>query len=317
MLTLATYNVNGIRAAQRRGITAWIGRRSPDVLCLQEVRCPADKLPLEVFEGYHAVCSPGSLAGRNGVAVLTRAPVAAVRGWGGEVLAIDEGGLSTLDPARVGLAGGAPARALREFVDEGRYLEVDLADEPVTVGCLYLPKGDSLLAPGVRTRTPTPEQLEGVRARYEHKMRFFKGFSTQLARSRRAAVRSRRQFVVVGDFNVAHERADVRNWRPAQKASGFLPEERRWLTEQLGPRTLVDVVRALHPDEDGPYSWWSWMGQAFARDTGWRIDYHLATPRLARTAVSATTERDADPSARVSDHCPVVVEYDVDSLPRP
>ena len=75
--------------------------------------------------------------------------------------------------------------------------------------------------------------------------------------------------------------------------------------------------RALHPDEDGPYSWWSWMGQAFARDTGWRIDYHLATPRLARTAVSATTERDADPSARVSDHCPVVVEYDVDSLPRP
>ena len=204
MLTLATYNVNGIRAAQRRGITAWIGRRSPDVRCLQEVRCPADKLPLEVFEGYHGVCSPGSLAGRNGVAVLTRAPVAAVRGWGGEVLAIDEGGLSTLDPARVGLAGGAPARALREFVDEGRYLEVDLADEPVTVGCLYLPKGDSLLAPGVRTRTPTPEQLEGVRARYEHKMRFFKGFSTQLARSRRAAVRSGRQFVVVGDFNVAH-----------------------------------------------------------------------------------------------------------------
>ncbi len=314
MLTLATYNVNGIRAAQRRGFGGWVRRRRPDVICLQEVRCPADKVPLDVFDGYHVVYCPGTLAGRNGVAVMTRTPVAAVRTWGGQVFSIAGGQLSPVAPELVGMAGGTLARPLAEFVDEGRYIEVDLADEPVTVGCLYLPKGDSLLAPSVRTRTPTPEQLEDVRGRYERKMRFFEGFGPQLARSRRAALRAGRQFVLVGDFNVARDTADVKNWRPAQKASGFLPEERAWLAEQLGPRTLVDVVRSLHPDENGPYSWWSWMGQAFARDTGWRIDYHLATPRLARTAVSGTTERDEDPSARVSDHCPVVVEYDTAQL---
>ncbi|WP_316670413.1 exodeoxyribonuclease III [uncultured Propionibacterium sp.] len=313
-MTLATYNVNGIRAARRRGLSAWIRRRSPDVICLQETRCPADRLPSGIFEGYRGAYCPGVLAGRNGVAVLTRAPATAVRTWGGEVFSVGDERTTPIDPGRVGLAGGALARALGEFVDEGRYLEVDLADEPVTVACLYLPKGDSLLAPSVRTRAPTPEQLEGVRHRYERKMRFLEGFRPQLARSRRAAARAGRQFVVVGDFNIARDRADVKNWRPAQKASGFLPEERAWLAEQLGPRTLVDVVRSLHPDESGPYSWWSWMGRAFARDTGWRIDYHLAAPGLARTAVSGTTERDPDGSARVSDHCPVVVTYDTARL---
>lgn len=314
MLTLATYNVNGIRAAQRRGFTAWARSRRPDVLCLQEVRCPVDKLPVEVFEGYQTLYSPGVLAGRNGVAVLTREPAAAVRSWGGELFTVDESGPTPVEPSEVGIAGGTLARRLREFVDEGRYVEVDLADEPVTLACLYLPKGDSLLAPGVRTRTPTPEQLEGVRNRYERKMRFLEGFSAQLARSRRAAARAGREFVVVGDFNIAHEKEDVKNWRPAQKASGFLPEERAWLTAQLGPRTLVDVVRSLHPGENGPYSWWSWMGQAYARDTGWRIDYQLATPALAAAAVSATTERDEDAASRVSDHCPVVVKYDTARL---
>src|SRR5699024_4688936 len=80
-----------------------------------------------------------------------------------------------------------------------------------------------------------------------------------------------------------------------------LPEERAWLGEQLTPRTLVDVVRSLHPDEDGPYSWWSWLGQSFAKDAGWRIDYHLATPRLARTAVRAHVDREHG-GVRLSDH---------------
>ena len=70
-----------------------------------------------------------------------------------------------------------------------------------------------------------------------------------------------------------------------------------------------DVVRRLHPETDGPYSWWSWRGQSFANDTGWRIDYHLATPGLAARAVTGGTDRDADYDSRLSDHAPVVVDY--------
>lgn len=313
MLRLATYNVNGIRAAHRRGITGWQERCQPDVTCLQEVRCRVGDLPTDAFGDFHTVYSPGVQAGRNGVAVLTREPVDAVRSWGGEIVSIEPGGApETIEPSQIDIAGGTLARELNAFVDTGRYIEVDLADHPVTIACLYLPKGDAPENPVSRSREPlSPEQLAGVQARYDAKMAFLAGFAKQLSRTRRAALASGREFVVVGDFNIAHQKNDVKNWRPAQKASGFLPEERAWLDEQINPRTLVDVVRTHYPDQNGPYSWWSWMGQAFARDTGWRIDYHLATPRLAKAAEHAFVDRDPDPSARVSDHAPVVVDYQI------
>ena len=113
----------------------------------------------------------------------------------------------------------------------------------------------------------------------------------------------------MGDFNIAHTRLDLRNWRTSRNAVGFLPEERDWFASILGPRTLVDVVRGLYPDTDGPYSWWSWMGNAFNNDVGWRIDYHLATPALARAAIAAGTDRADSYEARMSDHAPVVVDY--------
>ena len=113
----------------------------------------------------------------------------------------------------------------------------------------------------------------------------------------------------MGDLNIAHTRQDLRNWRSNQANVGFLPEERAWFDSILGPRTLVDVVRRLHPDAEGPYSWWSWMGNAFTNDTGWRIDYHLATPALARAARTGGTDRPLSYEARLSDHAPVVVDY--------
>lgn len=281
-------------------------------MCIQEMRCPYEALPIEAFSGYHAVYDSGVLKGRNGVAVLSRTPFDQVRAWSGELLRASPDGTVTMAADDLGTPDYPLARQLKSFSSEGRYVEVDLADRPLTVACVYVPKGDSLLAPGIRSSDPlTPEQLAGVQLRYDRKMAFLAGFSHQLTRARRAALKAGREFLVVGDFNIAHTRHDVKNWRPAQKASGFLPEERAWLTEQISPRTLVDVVRSAHPDQDGPYSWWSWMGQAFARDTGWRIDYHLASPRLARTAVNAFVDRDAGPDQRVSDHAAVVVDYDL------
>ncbi|MDR1833675.1 MAG: exodeoxyribonuclease III [Propionibacteriaceae bacterium] len=265
-MRIATFNVNGIRAAVRRGFGAWLADAQPDILALQEMRCPAAEVP-PVFSGYHLSYFPGNLPGRNGVALACRERPAAVRE-----------GFGYRDDA------------------EGRYLEADF--DGLTVGCLYLPKGGVL-----GTGDPAEDR------RYHRKQRFMKSFRAYLGRARRAALGLGREFTVMGDFNIAHERLDLKNWRSNQQNDGFLPEEREWFGSILGPRTLVDVVRRLHPGEAGPYSWWSWRGQAFANDAGWRIDYQLATPGLAARAAVAGTHRDPSYESRISDHAPVVVEY--------
>lgn len=270
---MASVNVNGIRAAVRRGMIDWLDDRRPDIVGLQEMRCPADQVP--ALDGYHISHHLGDIPGRNGVAVLSRtAPTAVRRGTGS-----------------------------REFDREGRYVEVDLdlgAGRPgLTVGSLYLPKGG------------TPYSDEASQVKYERKMRFCRHFGSYLTRARRAARRSGREFLVMGDWNVAPTELDLRNWRTNRKSEGFLPEEREWIASIQSPRTLIDVVRRLHPDTNGPYSWWSWRGQSFANDTGWRIDHQLATPALAAAAVTAGTDREPTYEARKSDHSPVVVDYDL------
>ncbi|BDH57610.1 hypothetical protein MTP03_25490 [Tsukamurella sp. PLM1] len=140
-------------------------------------------------------------------------------------------------------------------------------------------------------------------------MAFLSAFGRELDRSRRSALASGREFLLLGDLNIAHLPHDVTNWRPTQKMEGFLPEERDWFGAQLGPRRLVDVVRRVHGDRPGPLSWWSWAGASFTKDVGWRIDHHLATPGLARAATSVTVDKEPSPDRRLSDHAPVVVEY--------
>ena len=252
-MRIATVNVNGIRASVRRGFVDWLSERQPDIVALQEVRAPAELVPIEASTGYHFAYHPGNRAGRNGVALLCRTPPTAVR----------EG-------------FGHPG-----FDPEGRYLEADydLSGWRLTVASLYLPKGGRA--------DETPQEL----ARYRHKKRFMRSFRPALVRARRSATARGREFLVMGDFNIAHTRADLRNWRSNSKAVGFLPEEREWLGSLLGPRTLLDVVRALHPQTDGPYSWWSWLGNAFANDVGWRIDYQFATPALARAPLSGRSHK--------------------------
>jgi exodeoxyribonuclease-3 len=275
VLRVATFNVNGIRAASRRGFDGWLAGRGCDIVGLQEVRCPPEDLPRESFDDYEVTYHPGQLAGRNGVALLTRVPPSAVRYGFGH----------------------------RTFDSEGRYVEVDLdlgVDRPaLTVASLYLPKGGA------------PVLGEAELARYQRKMRFLRSFRAYLTQARRRAARSGRQFLVMGDFNIAHTRLDLTNWRTSQKAAGFLPEEREWFDTITSPRTLIDVVRRQHPDQPGPNSWWMWREPAFAADTGWRIDYQLTTPGLARTVSSARTDREETYAGRISDHAPVVVDYDV------
>ncbi|SMY12939.1 exodeoxyribonuclease III [Brevibacterium jeotgali] len=304
MLRIATANINGIRATRRRGFGEWMATRGCDVVALQEVRAQAEKIPAGAFGDFHAALDTGSLPGRSGVAVLTRHPAEAVRTWGATAL-VRAPGDAHVEP--VAAPDHVPrARGLARFADEGRYVEVDLADVPLTVASLYLPKG------GLPAELQRPERMRGAPdggARYERKMGFMSAFSRYLTRTRRAAAAAGREFLLMGDLNIAQTHHDVAAWRRSRQADGFLPEERDWIGRQLSPRTLVDVVRSLHPGEEGPYSWWSWAGQSFAKDAGWRIDYHLATPRLARAAVRAEVDREFR-GERLSDHSPVVVDYD-------
>ncbi|MFV0406679.1 MAG: exodeoxyribonuclease III [Propioniciclava sp.] len=270
MLRIASVNVNGIRAATRRGFRRWLDARTPDIVGIQEMRCAPDQVPPESVAGYHLAFHSGEQAGRNGVAVLSRVAPTTVR----------EGFGHPSDP-------------------QGRYVEADL-DLPglaLTIGSVYVPKGAANTG-----RDADP-------AHYRRKMRFLASFRRYLTQARLDATAKNREFLVVGDFNIAHEPADVKTWRNQRNAPGFLPEEREWFGSILGPRRLHDVVRRLHPDTEGPYSWWTWRGQAWTHDTGWRIDYQLATPGLSAKVITAGTDRDPSYEARMSDHAPVVVDY--------
>ena len=167
----------------------------------------------------------------------------------------------------------------------------------LTIASLYLPKGG------------TPFEDAASEAKFRRKLRFLASFQHHLTRSRRQALNAGREFLVMGDFNIAHTELDLKNWKTNRRSEGFLPEEREWFGGILGQRRLVDVVRKLHPEQPGPYSWWSWRGQSWNTDAGWRIDYHLASPGLAARAVSGGTDRDETYEARISDHAPVIVEY--------
>jgi exodeoxyribonuclease-3 len=129
-------------------------------------------------------------------------------------------------------------------------------------------------------------------------MRAFSPILKQLAASGR-------EIVLCGDWNIAHQQIDLKNWRANQKNSGFLPEERAWLSEVLDQLGWVDVFRRISPDPE-QYTWWSNRGQAWAKNVGWRIDYQIATPMIASTATQVSIYK----SERFSDHAPLIIDYD-------
>jgi exodeoxyribonuclease-3 len=179
----------------------------------------------------------------------------------------------------VGFDGG-------EFDAEGRYVELrfDTPQRKRSIISCYFPSGSS-----------GPE-------RQEAKYRFLDAIYPHLMQ-----LKTERDFVLCGDVNIAHQQADLKNWRSNQKNSGFLPEERAWMTKLLSEGELVDVYRQLHPDTtDTCYTWWSNRGQAYTNNVGWRLDYHLATQAIAQTA----REVDIYKGEKFSDHAPVTVLYE-------
>ena len=177
-----------------------------------------------------------------------------------------------------------------EFDAEGRYVELrfDTPSRKFSIISAYFPSGSS------------------GELRQEAKFRFLAKMHTHLMR-----LKAERDFVLCGDINIAHQKEDLKNWRGNQKNSGFLPEERDWMTKLLHKTEitggLVDVYRQLQPETtDACYTWWSNRGQAYANNVGWRLDYHLATPALAALARSENIYKEV----KFSDHAPVTVDYD-------
>ena len=169
-----------------------------------------------------------------------------------------------------------------EFDSEGRYLEAQFPG--LSVVSLYLPSGSS-----------GPE-------RQNSKDRFLKAFLPQL----RALKRRRRQYLLCGDWNIAHRAIDLKNWKANQKNSGFLPHERAWLDELFDAAGYFDAFRAVNAEPD-QYTWWSNRGQSWAKNVGWRIDYQIASPKLAGAARAAQIFK----ARRFSDHAPLIMDYEL------
>jgi exodeoxyribonuclease-3 len=182
-------------------------------------------------------------------------------------------------PSDVVIGFGSP-----EFDAEGRYVELrfDTPQRKLSIISCYFPSGSS----------GEERQLA--------KFRFLALMTPYLQQ-----LKAEREFILVGDVNIAHKEIDLKNWRSNQKNSGFLPEERAWMTHTLDELGLVDVFRTLNPKPE-QYTWWSNRGQAWAKNVGWRLDYHLATPALAAKALREHIYLEQ----RFSDHAPLIIDYD-------
>ena len=267
---IGSVNVNGIRAAHRKGMGEWLADRELDILALQEVRADGATLTelVEEMTGptgvqWHIHEHEAAQKGRAGVAIISRqAPPA----------------------TRVGIGEGRPE-------DHGRWIEADY-----TLG-----DGSTLILVSVYAHSG-----EVGTERQEHKMRFLEEMRNYLPELAGRAD----HVLVMGDLNVGHTELDIKNWRGNRKNSGFLPEERAYFDDFFGEACgYVDVARSLAGEVEGPYTWWSYRGKAFDNDTGWRIDYHAATPGLAQLAENPQVDRAQDYSLRWSDHAPLVVDY--------
>jgi len=278
VLRIASVNTNGVRAAYRKGMGDWLVARNVDILALQEVRASTEDLEQLLGAEWDILHDAATAKGRAGVALASRRRASIHR-----------------------VALGAD-----DFDSAGRWIEADyeVGDSIVTVVSTYVHSGE----------VDTPKQVE--------KYTFLDAMTErmpQLAAHSPLAV-------LMGDLNVGHRELDIKNWKGNRKNAGFLPQERAYFDRFFGPAGepvegvdgsvapglgWVDVGRRWAGEVDGPYTWWSNRGQAFDTDTGWRIDYHVATPALADTVVAYSVDRAAAYDQRWSDHAPVVVDYDV------
>ena len=254
-MKIISYNVNGIRAAIKKGFVEWIAANDFDVFCLQETKAMREQVELEELEalGYQSVWHSAQKKGYSGVATFyKKKPSKVVEGCG-----------------------------IEAYDNEGRILRTDFG--ALTILNCYFPSGT----------TGTVRQ--------EVKYAFLKDFMIYIE----ALKKTRKKIIVVGDYNIAHTEIDIHNPKTNKKSSGFLPEEREWMTQWFDSG-FTDAFRSLDA-EKVEYSWWSYRAGARANNKGWRIDYQSVTNNLAKKIKECCHLGDIVHS----DHCPVFMEIDL------
>ncbi len=256
-MKVISVNVNGIRAAHRKGFFDWIQKQKADVICIQETKAQIDQLVDEILQpkGYHAFFNDAVKKGYSGTAIYSKKKPDKITdklGW--------------------------------EIADtEGRYLQADFGK--LSVVSLYLPSGSS--------------KEERQLIKYD----FLDRFTPILKKMRR----QKREYIICGDWNIAHKEIDLKNWKGNLKNSGFLPEERAWMDQLFDKIGMVDSFRVVNQKPD-QFTWWSNRGQAWAKNVGWRIDYQIVTPGLKDKIKSVSIYKEE----RFSDHAPLITNYDLE-----
>ncbi len=251
-LKIISYNVNGIRAALRKGLIDWLKTENPDVFLVQETKAQPEQIEIELFEalGYHCYAHSAEKKGYSGVAIFSK-----------------------VKPDNVVMGCG-----IEKYDREGRVIRADFGG--LSVMSAYFPSGSS------------------GDERQAFKMDFladFKVFTENL-------IKERPNLIISGDYNICHKAIDIHNPVSNKKSSGFLPEEREWVTQfiDLG---FIDSFRKFD-SEGGNYSWWTYRAGARGKNKGWRIDYHMVSKDLNERLSNASIL----PEAMHSDHCPILVE---------
>lgn len=253
-MKIATYNINGIRSAIKKGLFDWMAADSPDIICFQEVKGNLNKIPIEAIEaeGYHSFWYPALKEGYSGVGILSK---------------------KLPDRIKKGIG-------LSKYDDEGRVLQIDM--DGYTILSVYQPSGTS------------------SEARQAFKYEWLHDFQNYVDELRK----TNPNLIIAGDFNICHQPIDIHDPVRNAESSGFLPEERAWLSRFLASG-FIDSFRHLH-SEPHQYTWWSYRANARNNNKGWRIDYIMVADHLKDRIKSAKIH----PEINQSDHCPVILEID-------
>ena len=258
-MRIISWNVNGIRAVEKRGFVSWLAGENPDILCLNETKAEPGQLSPELLNPpvkgtpYSAFWASAKRKGYSGVAIYTKEK-----------------------PQDVSFMGRP------EFDNEGRVLIAQYSG--FTLIAAYFPNS----------------QDEGRRLDYKL------AFCDEMLKLCNSLVKKGRHFLLCGDYNIAHTPIDLARPKANEKNAGYLPQERSWM-DKFTKAGHVDTFRHFHPGETGHYTWWSYMGQARAKNIGWRIDYHCVDKDFM-TGVKSSIIRSEIES---SDHCPVEIELDI------
>lgn len=257
MLRVISYNVNGIRAAAKKGMYDWLLKQKADVICLQETKAQMAHIHDAIFrpKGYYCYFVDAEKKGYSGVGIYTKKKPDNV---------ITTLGFECAD-------------------EEGRYIQADFGD--LSVVSLYLPSGSS------------------GDHRQEKKFEFMDCYEKVLKKQ----IKSGRNYIVCGDWNIVHKEIDIKNFKSNQNNSGCLPEERAWLDKLFDKIGFVDAFRVINKEPE-QYTWWSNRGQARAKNVGWRIDYQVITPSISLKVKKVSVFKEE----WFSDHAPLLIDYDID-----